>query len=226
MHNIETANANTLKQISVIKKRAHPLLICDVDEVLLHFIPHLERYMNGRGVAFRETVYRLTANMFYTETGEDLPDHECLKIIYEFFESEGSKQKVVPHAAEQLERLSQHCDIVILTNLTGDQNKSVRENLLKSFGIDYPLVTNDGPKGGAVAALCAERGQHPVIFVDDSPTNIVSVGKSVPHVQLVHFVADPRFFATAGDLPNVALKSNCWIETGDFIENLLVAAAR
>lgn len=226
MRNIETANASTLKQISIIKKRAHPLLICDVDEVLLHFIPHLERYMNARGIYFRETVYRLTANMFHTKTGKNLPDHECLEIIYEFFESEVSKQDAVPHAAAQLNRLSKHCDIVILTNLTGSANKSARENLLKSIGIDYPLVTNDGPKGGAVAALCAERGHHPVIFVDDSPTNIVSVGKSVPHVQLVHFVADPRFFASAEDLPNVALKSNCWLETGDFIENLLVTAVR
>ncbi|GHB48447.1 hypothetical protein GCM10007094_42130 [Pseudovibrio japonicus] len=226
MHNIETANASTLKQISVIKKRAHPLLICDVDEVLLHFIPHLERYMNARGIYFREAVYRLTENMFHTETGKNLPDHECLKIIYEFFESEVSKQEAVPHAAAQLKRLSKHCDIVILTNLTGDQNKSAREDLLKSIGIDYPLVTNQGPKGGAVAALCAERDGHPIIFVDDSPTNIVSVGKSVPHVQLVHFVADPRFFATAEDLPNVALKSNCWLETGDFIEDLLITALR
>ncbi|WP_208978779.1 hypothetical protein [Pseudovibrio denitrificans] len=45
MPTISTASASTLQQISLIEKRAHPLLICDVDEVLLQFIPHLERFM-------------------------------------------------------------------------------------------------------------------------------------------------------------------------------------
>ncbi len=226
MPNIETANTSALQQIEEIPKRAHPLLICDVDEVLLQFIPHLERFMKDHGISFKETAYRLKANMVYTQTGENLTDDACMAVIHHFFESEVSKQEAVPHAAEHLERLSKLCDIVILTNLPGSHNKSARENLLTRLGMDYPLVTNEGPKGGAVAALCAERGHHPVIFIDDSPTNIISVGKSTPHVQLVHFIADSRFFATAGDLPNVALKSNCWKETGDFIENLLVTALR
>ncbi|EEA91913.1 hypothetical protein [Pseudovibrio sp. JE062] len=226
MPTISTASASTLQQISLIEKRAHPLLICDVDEVLLQFIPHLERFMADHGISFKETAYRLKANMVYTQSGENLSDDACMAIIHDFFESEVGRQEAVPHAAEQLERLSKLCDIIILTNLPGTHNKPARENLLKSLGMGYPLVTNDGPKGGAVAALCAERAHHPVIFIDDSPTNILSVGKSTPHVQLVHFIADPRFYATSSDLPNVALKSNCWKETGDFIENLLVAAVK
>ncbi|SDR39359.1 hypothetical protein [Pseudovibrio sp. Tun.PSC04-5.I4] len=224
MPKLETANADALHQISQLKRRAHPLVICDVDEVLLQFIPHLERFMSEQGIVFKEVAYRLKANMINVQTGEHLSDDACMRIIHAFFASEGGKQEPVPHAAKQLKRLSQHCDIVILTNLPGAENKTIRENLLKSLNIDYPLVTNDGPKGGAVAALCAERGHHPIFFIDDSPTNILSVGKSTPHVHLVHFIADPRFFKTSSDLPNVALKSNCWEETGDFIENLLRSA--
>ncbi len=226
MHNIESVSANTLQQIEEIEKRAYPLLICDVDEVLLQFIPHLERYMNDRGIGFKETAYRLKANMIHTQTGEHLSDDACMAIIHDFFESEVSRQEAVPNAAAQLERLSRRCDIVILTNLPSSHNKPARANLLETLGMDYPVITNHGPKGGAVAALCAQRGHHPVFFVDDSPTNIISVGKSTPHVQLVHFIADPRFFAISDNLPNVALKSNCWLETGDFIENLLLTAVK
>ncbi|KZL06718.1 hypothetical protein PsAD2_04231 [Pseudovibrio axinellae] len=226
MPNIESSNTSALQQISLIEKRAHPLLICDVDEVLLQFIPHLERFMAQRGIAFKETAYRLKANMIDIRTGEYLSEQACMTVIHDFFESEVSKQEAVPHASDQLERLSKYSDIVILTNLPGAHNKTARQALLKSLGMDYPLITNEGPKGGAVAALCAERAHHPVFFIDDSPSNLLSVSKNTPQVQLVHFIADPRFFATAGDLPYVALKSNCWKETGDFIENLLVAAVK
>lgn len=215
----------TLAQIRELETRAHPLVICDVDEVLLQFIPHLERYLLTHGVRFKEVAYRLKDNMVHAETGRDLSEHECLQHIYAFFESETGKQEAVPYAAEQLSRLAQYADIIILTNLPGSL-KQTREALLRSLGMDYPVITNDGPKGGAVAALSAGREHHPVVFIDDSPTNIVSVAQAIPKVHLVHFIADARFFASSQDLPNVALKSNCWEETGDFIENLLRSALK
>ncbi|MDN3718959.1 hypothetical protein QW131_06405 [Roseibium salinum] len=83
-------------------------------------------------------------------------------------------------------------EIVLLTNLPGGHNKPAREQLLSGMGIPYPVLTNSGPKGGAVAALSAGR-QGPLVFIDDSPTNHASVHASFPSAVQVQFVADPRF---------------------------------
>ncbi len=141
------------------------------------------------------------------------------RMILEFFEAHAGNQRLVPGAADALRSLSQLADIVLLTNLPGSANKPVRQALLASHGISYPLITNRGPKGGAVAALAAGRRQ-PVVFIDDSPSNLRSVRASLADAVLIQFIADKRFLDKAEPLDGLHLKTNDWSRTRAYIEGL------
>ncbi|WP_257098646.1 hypothetical protein [Pseudovibrio flavus] len=221
MNNIHLPSAHVQAQISSVENQQRPLLIVDVDEVLFQFIPHLERYAAQKGIAFKDHSYSLRGNLHRTDTGAPLKQEEAWRLLNTFFDEQSHQQAAVEHAPQQLERLSDHFQIVILTNLPGPHNAPVRKARLEHFGMPYPMIVNEGPKGGAVAALSAGRGKDPVVFVDDSHSNLISASKAAPHVKLVQFIADKRFHEAAPLVEAAALKSNCWLETGDFILSLL-----
>ncbi|WP_310619503.1 hypothetical protein [Flexibacterium corallicola] len=214
-------SAYALQQIKQVPFEDRPLLICDVDEVLLQFIPQIEAFANEQDIGFKEHVYAFEGNLIELSTGADVSRDRIRRLIDDFFKAHVESQEPVTHAVEQLERLSQNYQIVILTNLPGLENHPKRTRLLQSYGINYPMVFNHGPKGPAVAALCANRSHQTTVFVDDSPLNMTSVNKHAPHVHLIHFIADSRFFEGSITLSQTTLKSNCWLEAGDFIHGLL-----
>ncbi|MGB0498851.1 MAG: hypothetical protein ACPGID_10975, partial [Rubricella sp.] len=65
--------------------------------------------------------------------------------------------------------------------------RSARIDNLAEHGIAWPVVTNSGGKGPAIAALAA-RAEAPVVFIDDSPSQIRSAKAHAPAVTPVHFV--------------------------------------
>lgn len=52
-----------LSQIQALPVSSRPLIVCDVDEVILHLIAHLENYLHARELAFLKYEYRLTGNI-------------------------------------------------------------------------------------------------------------------------------------------------------------------
>lgn len=216
----------TLAQIREHAKRhpadpERPLVICDVDEVVLHFLAPFEAHLGEQGFAFLSHEYKLTGNI--ADTAGQLLDGAAVRaLIQAFFDDWAPRQEPVEGAAEALRSLSDKADIVFLTNLPGDWNREPRIANLAGHGMEYPLLTNSGPKGGAVAALAAGR-RAPVIFVDDSATNILSVRDSHATSTLVHFIADRRFFAGAGMIDGVALKTHDWRDAEAYIRNRIGA---
>ncbi|OKL42834.1 hypothetical protein [Pseudovibrio exalbescens] len=211
-------------QIGQLPRSAKPLLICDVDEVLLHFMRHLREFGAERGIGLHKPIYKLHDNLVELQTGRMLSRQECSHFIQACFDTIVSHQDAVDHAAEQLAALSAHVDIVILTNLPGDHNRHAREQTLRSHALPYPVITNTGPKGGAVAELAKTRRQAPIVFVDDSPLHLISAQKAAPQVTGLHFIADPELYQHAPDVDGVCLKSNCWVETGQQLKEIFGAA--
>ncbi len=210
----------TLAQIRALAERRpadplRPLVICDVDEVVLHFLAPLESHLGDHGCRFVTHEYRLAGNIADAD-GRLLDPVAVRGLIASFFEAWTHRQTPVDGAAATLRALAGEADIVFLTNLPGETNRDTRIANLASHDMDYPLVTNSGPKGGAVAALAAGR-RAPVVFIDDSPTNISSVRDSYALGTLVHFIADRRFFAGAGEIDGVALKTHDWHDAGAYI---------
>ncbi|MEI2384158.1 hypothetical protein [Breoghania sp. JC706] len=206
-------------QIDALSLGNRPLIVCDVDEVVLQFIAPLEGLMNEAGMEFIDHRYRLTGNIRHIETGELASMDEVRALLYGFFEAHGQRQSPVPGAADALNRLAERAQVVLLTNMPA-RFQSQREEVLARYGIPYPVVVNEGPKGPAVSALTA-RVEAPLVFLDDSPSNLTSVHAAVERAHIIQFIADPRFFALADPVEGAAFTSNDWTATRGFIETVI-----
>lgn len=209
-----------LEQIRALPTSSRPLIICDVDEVILHMIAHLEEFLHARDLRFLNHQYRLTGNIGPRSGEAPLAATDVSRHLRAFFDEVSHQQDIVPGADAALKGLSETWDIVLLTNLPGGHNKPAREKLLAGLGVPFPVVTNSGPKGGAVAALSAQRPQ-PVVFIDDSPTNHSSVNASLPSSVQIQFIADARFRANMHQEGHIDLLTGDWQETADFIDDIL-----
>ncbi|WP_434052285.1 MAG: hypothetical protein RDA78_23985 [Roseibium sp.] len=209
-----------LDQIRALPASDNRLIICDVDEVILHLIRHLEDYLNARDLVFLQYEYRLTGNIGRAADRGVLSSAEVRNHLLAFFDEISHAQDLVDGADRALGTLSEHWDIVLLTNLPGSHNKPAREKLLDSLGVPFPVVTNSGPKGGAVAALAANRS-GPVVFIDDSPTNHSSVQASLPSSVQIQFIADQRFLGATEPEAHIDLLTGDWQETAAFIRSIL-----
>ncbi|MET1415170.1 hypothetical protein ABVF61_23055 [Roseibium sp. HPY-6] len=209
-----------LAQIASLPASGNRLIVCDVDEVVLHLIRHLETYLHERDLVFLNHEYRLTGNIGRRDDLSVLSADHVRKHLLDFFDAISHAQDLVHGADIALNNLSENWDIVLLTNLPGGHNKPTREKLLGSLGVPYPVVTNSGPKGGAVAALAANR-KGPVVFIDDSPTNHTSVQASLPSSVQIQFIADQRFRQATAPEDHIDLLTGDWQETADFISAIV-----
>lgn len=211
---------DVMDQIRALPASGNKLIICDVDEVILHLIRHLEDYLNDRDLMFLQHEYRFTGNIGRAADRGVLSADEVRHHLLAFFDEISHAQDLVDGADRALGALSETWDIVLLTNLPGSHNKPAREKLLASLGIPFPVVTNSGPKGGAVAALAANRS-GPVVFIDDSPTNHSSVQASLPSSVQIQFIADQRFLAAIEPETHIDLLTGDWQETAAYIRSIL-----
>ncbi|GGE83009.1 hypothetical protein H1W37_03390 [Stappia taiwanensis] len=200
---------------------ARALILCDVDEVVLNFIPHFEDYMGRSGLRFVSHEYRLAGNIA-DDDGQLLGAEAIPALLAGFFDGWCDRQTPVPGAATALASLSRHADVMFLTNLPGAQNREPRVATLRRLGMDFPLVTNSGPKGDAAATLAAGR-TGPLVFIDDSPVNIRSVAATVENCILIQFIADQRFRDQAGELAEADLKTGDWSRAEAYIRQRIAS---
>lgn len=172
-----------------------PLIVCDIDEVVLEFVTPFEAFLTHKGHELRATSFRLHGNVFNRTDGSVTPDDDVSQMLEAFFETHDDWQTPVIEAANSLERLSVHADIVFLTAMP-PRHRDVRRRLLARHGFDYPMIATESPKGLAVLALHGER-PHPVVFIDDIFVNLQSVRKHVPQTLLVNLMANETFRALA-----------------------------
>ena len=129
--------------------RDKPLLVVDVDEVIVGLAGHLGEYAREKGYSLELSGYKLDGAL-KRRGGETASDEEFRTLFKGFFTTETVRQRVYPGASEGLSALSRHAQIVILTNVPPFA-RECRVRNLRGHGIDYPLVVNTGPKGGALA---------------------------------------------------------------------------
>jgi hypothetical protein len=198
---------------------ARPLIICDADEVLFQFVKSLDVWLRTQDHYLDLQSFAITGNIKHLETQIPWPAEGVKALLNDFF-AEGTRDETpVPGAAEALEALSIHAQIVVLTNIKVDYRAN-RIGALKKHGMPYPVIANEGKKGAAASAL-AERAGRPVIFLDDLPPNISSVRAGVPGAHIIHFVGDPRLAAMIGPAPDANHRIDEWSEVRDVVERIL-----
>lgn len=188
---------------------ARPLLICDCDEVLLHFaLPFGDYLAASHRLELHLDSFALAGNIRRPD-GTALAHPELKALLDGFFDTHMDRQYPAEGAVEALAALAAEADIAILTNIA-DNHRTGRGRELERHGMPYPVVCNTGPKGPAVAALLAERAPGPVVFIDDLPPHHHSVAEAAPSVHRLHMVADRRLRALVPPAPDAHARIDDW----------------
>jgi FMN phosphatase YigB (HAD superfamily) len=210
--------------IASLKLTGRPLVIIDVDEVVVHMVKPLIPWLERRGLRLDLTSYSLGGNIRHADTNAVIPKDVVQELIQAFFDDEIHAQEAVDNAAAVIGRLEQVCDVVLLTNAP-HRHRETRRTSLVAQGINATLITNDGPKGPPVALLrqraLAAGAPDTLVFIDDSANNLDSVRASVPTATLVHFIAHPTFRSLTRDVAGVGLKTGDWLEVETYVMGVL-----
>jgi len=194
-----------------------PLLAVDVDEVLVGLAAHLGEFAQSNGFALNLTSYQLDGAL-KRDDGSDATPEEFRALFKEFFDTQTLLQRVYSDAAVVLDRLSQHVQVLILTNVPPYAKEHRIENL-RSHGIDFPLVVNHGGKGKSLAWLAGQTSGA-VAFIDDSPTQLASAAKYAPDVHRLHFVGDEHLRSILGPLPDAHHAPTDWLEIEQVLQGV------
>lgn len=187
-----------------------PLVITDADEVLFQFMRGLEGYLQGQDLYFNWASFALYGNIRRRSDDAPLEHVDLARHLDDFFAAHAAELDAVEGAAAALSELSRRSQIVVLSNVPLPQ-ADARAQALRRHGMDYPLIANRGPKGGAVHHL-ASRVAAPAVFIDDIPLNHKSVRASGAAVHCLHFVADRRLAALLGPSEHCHHACQSWPE--------------
>lgn len=190
----------TARQIAELARDTRPLLVIDVDDVVLEFVRPFMRFLEADGHELRLQSFKLHGNVFHRETGMAAEREHVSAYIDGFFAVQGEWQTLSEGVSEALQAIAGEAEIVMLTAMP-HKHREVRRTLLDRLALPYPLLTTETPKGPAIRML---RGEHPrpVAFVDDLPANLISVREAVGDASLFHLTAMPelrRFLPPLGE---------------------------
>lgn len=193
-----------------------PLLICDCDEVLLHFVTPFGDYLQSEhDLMLHLDSFALTGNIRDNE-GVAIDAGRFMPLLHGFFDTHMPTQTTAPGAPEALAEIARVADIVILTNIA-EHHALVRTGELERLGMPYRVIGNNGPKGVPVAALIEQYGPTRTVFVDDLPHHHSSVKKSAPEVHRVHMIAEPRLRGLIPSAPDADVRLDDWSQAGPHI---------
>ncbi|OHV89182.1 hypothetical protein [Mesorhizobium sp. ORS 3428] len=209
----------TARQIEELAADDRPLLVLDVDDVILEFIRPFPRYLLSRGFGLTLASFRLTGNIAETASGRLIEQAEVSALLGDFFDAQADWQGVIDGAAEALATLGQHAEIVLLTAMP-HKHRAVRRAHLDALGLTYPLLTTEMAKGPAIAKLRGANGR-PVAFVDDQPANLLSARSSVADAHLFHLMADNALRAFLPPTPDDIIAVDNWREAAPKIASAL-----
>lgn len=205
-----TIDPETLRQIEELSHDPRPLLVVDVDEVVLDFVDPFVRFLDSEGFGFATSSFRLTGNVIDKASGEKVPPNRTGELLDAFFAAQAAWQIPATGVVDALARLSDRIEIVMLTAMPHRHHR-VRRGLLDNLGIPFPLLTTEMAKGPAIARLRGE-GNRPVAFVDDLPPNLLSVRDSVGDAHLFHLMANAAMRALLPPLPEGIRPLADWAE--------------
>ena len=168
-----------------------PLIISDCDEVLLHLIVPFGHWLDET----QDVSFQLIGNDFSNAirdkaSGEPVEPAEIWRLLGAFFDGEMHRQTPIAGAIEAMNRLKDHADVVVLSNLA-DRHNTARSRQLADHGLDVRVFTNQGPKGPALAAIMAEYQPSSAVFIDDLAQHIGSAAELVPELDRLHLCGEP-----------------------------------
>ncbi len=209
----------TARQIAELARDDRPLLVLDVDDVLLEFIRPFPRYLAAQGFDLKLDSFRLHGNVIDRATGAAAGNERVSTLIEAFFETQADWQEMIEGAADAIASFGGRAEIVLLTAMP-HRFHTARRAHLDRLGLPYPLVTTEMAKGPALRSLRGGKNR-PIAFVDDQPRNLVSAREIVQDAHLFHLMADNSLRAMLPPPPEGVTVVEDWLEAGPKIASAL-----
>lgn len=170
---------------------SRPLIVSDCDEVLLHMIAPFRDWLGeAHGIDFSLNGNEFHKAMTRRDSGALVEPEQVWPLLNLFFDTEMGRQVPIAGSVSAIAELSQHADVVVLTNLN-DHRQESRRRQLADHGLDLRVFTNQGPKGPALQAILDEYKPSRAIFIDDLAQHHGSVAEVSPHVSRLHLCGEP-----------------------------------
>lgn len=205
----------TARQIAELAADTRPLLVLDVDDVILDFMVPFGRYLDAHDATVTMTSYSFADNVLDRRTNLPIERERLIWLVDDFFSRQSRWQTLADGASEEIGRIAKGAEVVLLTAMP-HKHRQTRRDYLDALGLDYPLLTTEMAKGPALHRL---RGatQRPIAFVDDTVHNLESARSSVTDSHLFHLTThlDIRPFVPALPLETHSMES--WKVAGPHI---------
>lgn len=200
-----------------------PLIVCDIDEVVLEFLSPLTHFLRSHNYDLLPRSFRLHGNIVSLLDGSEMGREQVDAFEEMFFENQHLWQKPAERAVETLHALSADADIVFLTAMP-PRHHGIRRTLLDQFDLSFDMIASEQPKGPIVAAL-HDRRHQPVAFIDDIQRNLLSVADHVPECLLITMMANADFKPFAPEPIGAIVAASDWGHAGDLMRDHFSAAA-
>ncbi|WP_298305931.1 HAD family hydrolase [uncultured Erythrobacter sp.] len=170
---------------------SRPLVISDCDEVILHMVAPFKVWLEeSQGVDFNLSGGDFGKALRWRESGDFLAPEDIWKKLGGFFDTQMDNQLPIAGAIDALNAVTEHADLVVLTNLV-DFRRDKRAEQLAVHGLHAKVYTNQGPKGPALARIIEEFQPSKALFIDDLAQHHASVKDTAPDVMRLHFCGEP-----------------------------------
>ncbi|WP_425418651.1 hypothetical protein [Oricola indica] len=212
------------ERIAALARSDRPLIVCDIDEVVLEFVAPFMAFLESHGHELRTTSFRLKGNIYIKETGQPVENEAVSSFLEGFFDVHDAWQKPVDEALETLTEIERthDADIVFLTAMP-PRHHARRRALLDLHGFSHPMIATEDAKGDAVAALTGDRPDRPVAFIDDLPSNHLSVLSAVPGALGLHLMAYKALAPHLPPMPEGVTNVDDWPAAAKAIADYLAA---
>jgi hypothetical protein len=192
-----------------------PLVVCDVDDVVLNFAAPFADYLRQGGHEILPRSFRLTGNIVSIDTQAAIEEEAVRRLIDVFFETQEDWQTPFELAADTLRSLGDDADVLFLTAMS-PRFQQQRRRLLDRLDLDFPLVATEEPKGPVMRRIHAGRAL-PSVFIDDMAHNLHSVRDHVENCLVLHMMPDSPLHLLAPKPDEGIARAMSWAEAGDLI---------
>lgn len=203
-----------------IRLTGRPLIVCDIDEVVLEFLTPFRNFLRASGRDLLPRSFRLHGNVVKLDSGEPEADEATSALLEEFFTLQDLWQMPADRVAETLADLAADADIVFLTAMP-PRHTGARRALLNRHGLPYPMLASEEPKGPIIKRLHDAR-DVPLVFIDDILRNLQSAQAHAPDCLLINLMANAQFRALAPEPGDGILKADSWTDAAAIIRTHFV----
>ncbi|TDK36954.1 hypothetical protein E2F50_08585 [Rhizobium deserti] len=201
--------------LSHVRLSGKPLIVCDIDDVVLQFAAPFQDFLRGQGHELLPRSFRLTGNIVSIDTQIAIEPADVRRLIHAFFEAQETHQTPFDLVVRTLCDLSVDADVVFLTAMP-PRFRDRRRRLLDRLELPFPLVASEEAKGPIMQRL-RSHASLPCVFIDDMVHNLQSVRDHVPDCLLIHMMPDSPLHLLAPKPGKEVVRARDWQHAAELI---------